>query len=354
VVALAPTPAVVARVSRRRTKRANPSRQFLSSYAATLDDPFECGPVPLGYDCFLPTALGSAYQRGSFLTNADGSFSTVLFPDFVNMVQSSNGAHGALHAGAFSSATNLASIQANFSEVRIVSGGVRLFVCFPETSAPGVLFAGTTPDLSVSGYQGLSTDSLTGLPGSHLGIGNRGACATIRPYDNGSFEFFSLPVSGYAAATIPYMTAAYIAGINFPATSLVWYEAILNFEGISKTATSSSVVPSDDQAPPSLADYFPTPGNLWTAIRSQLTPAVIMDGLGAGAQLMRGNRAGAALYAGKAASRLILGSGQNFNTNFVQRASRENSLIVEEMKEDADGTVILNRLDRLDRRRRAL
>jgi hypothetical protein len=321
------------RAPRRRAPRSSPAQDFLSSYTKTLNDPFEYGGVPLGYDCFLPTSQLAGYIRNSLIVNADGSFSLALFPSISNMLQVQNGPSGSTHTNLFGPATNSLGITSNVIESRVVSGGIRCFALFPETSASGVLFGGTVPDFTQSNYQAQSTLSLTQLPGSHIGIGTKGMTATIRPYDNGSFEFFGQNTNGYTSTGIPYMTSAYICGLGFPIGTVVWYEAILNIEGIAQTNPASILPPSDDVAAPTMASFFPTPGALFTAAQSYLSPPVILDGIDAAVSYASGNPLRAAAAAGRVARNLI-GSGSNYNRAVRQR-STESRVMIEEMKEDA-------------------
>jgi hypothetical protein len=331
--------AVKATIAKRRTRTRRPNQgqsgsgRFLNAYTNTLNDPFDYAGVPLGYDCFLPTTLSAAYVRSSLVVNADGSFALSFMPDPSNMVQPFNGTASASHTGPWQSAANISSLTGNFREGRVVSGGLRCFALFPETAAPGVLFSGTAPDMTRVIYQGVTTNNLSGLPGSRIGIGSKGAVTTIRPYDNGSFEFFNANITGLPVDGIPYMTSSYICGLGFPVGTVIWYEAILNIECIAVTSSGSSAVPADDMAAPTAASsFFPTVGQLYSAAQQYLSPSVIMDGIDATASLVTGNYGRAANSLSRAA--MGMGSGRNFNS-FSQRRSRENTVAIEEMEMDA-------------------
>lgn len=311
---------------------------FLRSYTCSLNDPFEYPGVPLGYDCYLPSSLFTAYKRGSFVVDAvSGSFSIVMMPDIINFVSPSSAAIATARGSTYLSADNATSIATQFAECRVISGGLRMFALFPETSAPGVLFSGSAVDQSSNSWAGFATNNIRDLAGSHLGIGTKGASATIRPYDNGSFEFFTFPISGYSATTIPYMTSVYMAGQGFPVGTTIWYEAILNLEGLSKTSSFSTGTPVDESATPTGSTWFPTPGSLFTAAQNYLSPQIIMDASMAALQASSGN------YAGAARSLSRIGSGSNVRNAWAQRQGRENSVVIEEMKDDAMGFVGVSR-----------
>lgn len=318
--------------SRHPRRARNPGAGFLDSYALTLNDPFEYPGVPLGYDCFLPTTIGASVIRGSLnITNADGAFSLVLQPDIAQMVQYGTDLVGIAHANSFLGAANAGAVQQSFAELRFVSGGIRAFALFPETSAPGVLFSGTSVDQSQTDWKATTTSMMGNFPGSHIGIGNKGASATLRPYDNGSFEFFEQNVFGLATDSIPYLTSAYICGRGFPVNTVVWYEAILNYEGLARTSSNSVAPPTDDMSPPTMASYFPTPGALFAAAAKLLSPSVVMDAVDVGASAVSGNYGRAALKAGSMMSKI----GKSSNFNLAHAATRESTVMIEEMKDEA-------------------
>lgn len=315
--------------------QSGPARNFLQAYANTLNNPFEYPGVPLGYDCFLPTTQVSGYNRGTFAVSSDGSFSLVVFPSAGAFFQSDNSTVTTPHTGAFGTPANFSAIQNAIDESRVVSCGLRCFVTFPATSASGVIYSGTAPDLNISQYQAFDTQTMASLPGSRIGIGTEGAQVHTRPYDNASFEFFAGNTNGFNSTSIPYHTSGYIVGTGFPAGSTVYYEAVINLEGIARTSVSSMAVPSDDAAAPTLASYFPTPGQLFTAAQRLLSPSVILDGIDMAAGMAHPNTA-TMLGAATGSVRRLMGLGGHGRWNqFVQQRGRESSVVIEEMKDDA-------------------
>jgi hypothetical protein len=326
-----------ARRSRRNTRSSGPAASFAQSYANTLNDPFEYPGVPLGYDCYLPTQIIGAYKRGSITVNStDGSFSIGYFPDITNLVVTYNGLSSALRSSSQIGlpAANKVNIQNNFTEARAISGGLRCFALFPETSASGVLFAGTAPDFSPGSMASFSTQALCDLPGSKMSVGYKGATILTRPYDNDAFAFTTYPIAGYNS--IPVMTSGYIAGLGFPIGTVIWYEGIMNMEVLSGSIAGALGEPSDDiMSPSGASSFFPTPGQLLSAVSNMLSPSALLDGVNLAAGLMTGNSARSLNSASRLVSRF--GSGRNVMNQSVQRRGREATIMIEEMKEESSG-----------------
>jgi hypothetical protein len=276
--------------------------------------------------------------RTSGIVNAvDGSFSIVAYPSCKFQTSFSNALNNVGRSTSLTSfdGNSAINIAANFLEGRAVCGGLRAFALFPDTSAPGVLFAGSTADLTYTDFGAVSTNTLSQYPGSRLGIGNRGALSTMRPYDNGSYEFFTWPIAGYSATGIPYMTSVYIAGLGFPIGTVIWYESILYIEALAKSVTGSAATPIDEPLPSNLAasNWFATPGQLLSAAQAYVTPSVIMDAVDATSSLARGDYRGAAMKAARSFGRHSMGSGKVWNKANVGQA-RQSSVVIEEMKDD--------------------
>jgi len=264
----------------------NPSaRQFATSYLATLNDPFEYGPVKLGYDCLVNTNTFTAYIRTSFTVNADGTFAVVGFPNPGNgLLTSFAGASVATYNPV--AYYNINSLTSNGSEARIVSGGIRLFCPQAATSAPGMLFAGTMPSVTLSNITTSCTPSfLRSLPQSEMTIGTTGAAALMRPQDNDSFVFQSMLCNstGQTNTSAPVMSVPYVTGSGFPAGQVVWVEAIINLEllpnSIGGAYVTNESITNTPNPEPVAADFFPSPERLIAAIRPLISDAAVLDGL---------------------------------------------------------------------------
>jgi len=137
------------------------------------------------------------------------------------------------------------------------------------------------------------------------------------------------------------MTSSYVAGQGFPIGTIIWYEAILNLEAIAKTNVFSVSPPSDDLASPTTTStWFPNPGQLYAAVSSLLAPPVILDAVTAGVQLAAGDSRGAMSSFTRGISRIGYGSNWTRNQNL---RTLENSVILEEMKEDASSWSLMPR-----------
>jgi hypothetical protein len=217
----------------RRTLRRGPAglSSGLSEYLATLKDPFEHGPLYLGYDCFVPSFLATAYVRGGISVASDGSFAMALFPVCKGMVQYNT---GGLSTTTWSStdATNLSSINNNFSQGRVVSGGIRLVANCAATSAPGTLWAGNLYDVA-PGNIAFAPQTLINFPGTEMAIGHRGVRNVIYPEDNGAFAF-TIPCvqASSVPTTVAASSAPFICGQGWPTGSntTIYWEAVLNLE----------------------------------------------------------------------------------------------------------------------------
>jgi hypothetical protein len=252
---------------------------FLDGYVKTLNDPFEYPAVKLGYDCFVPSDLATAYARGSQLTNADGSLALIMLPQAGNTFGSYN--IGGLNSTTWSSfaATNSTNLLSNYGSARVVSGGVRAFALQAATSAPGVIFAGTIPIATKAQLLALAPIDLVNLPQSNLGIGSTGAQSLMRPQDNDSFVFWAGAVSsaGFASMTQLQMSIPYIVFMGFPASTPVWYEFILNMETLTRIGTSDMGNSNAPVLEPVASDFFPSPENLFSKIKTLVSDAAVMD-----------------------------------------------------------------------------
>jgi len=313
------------------------------SYVQSLNNPFEFGPLKLGYDVILPTVLMTAYRRAAIQVNADGSFAIAMTPSATNMVLTNNSG-ASTTVWVTQNASNVGAITNQTDSCRVVSGGLRLFCLFAETAAPGVLFAGQMAQVTRTSITAQSPNTLLALPEAELGLGTRGAAAMIYPIDNSSFEMWTSPAAGYSVGTYPYSSSVFITGSGFPAGTVVWYESILNLEGYPNPVSTTTSGLSDSQ----LGDYnstpasfFPTPTALMAAVRGALSNPVIMDAVELGA-----HAANPGLGSAVSSIRGAFGHGRNINSARSNHArlvagdservrGREQSVVIEEVKSEA-------------------
>jgi len=251
--------------------------EFQNGYLATLNNPFEYGGMKLGYDCYVASDLSTAYVRGSFIVNADGTFSIVFCPNVTYLV-SYNNQGAATTTYTTLSATNSGTIVSNYGSARVVSGGVR---CFPNTGPGatniGVMYAGSIPNISKGGMVSLSPSVLTTLPQSEMGVGVHGACFLTRPVDNDSFVFSINPLS-VTTSLVGTTSSGFITGAGFPAGTVIYFESILNLECLAGGLSGSVAVSSNRPNPePTASDYFPSPESLLAKLRPYIADAAVMD-----------------------------------------------------------------------------
>jgi len=327
---------------RNRSARANSNsaENPLLALAMSMKDPWEHSPPKLGFYSLTDTVQATAFFRESFLVNStDGSFALTLYPSSASMVLVRNGGAGSGVVGATRGASNSAYIAANIPLARVLSGGIRVFALFPETSASGVLFAGATAGDTFGAVSGTTytPQFYANHPSAELGLGKKGARSVMIPVDVSAAQFFpqTSSASGYATNTIASYTAPFVAGLGFPVGTVIWYEAVLNLEGL--PSNSSNSAGDDVDGAFSFRDTVAASvGSFETAVnyaRRLVGNAAVMDGVAAASDLAGFPQAARWL-------RSSFGTGRNLvsGMNSVRNA-RQNTVMIEEMKEDAGDTV---------------
>jgi len=263
-----------------RSRASSPAGEVTSEYVKSLVDPFEHTGSRLGWGTMLPTSVQQAYIRGTATANADGSLVIAAFPTCTGMVGFWTGGAAVAGPTSVSNATDLTALQANFTEGRVISLGVRSYPIIAATSVPGIVYSGALPcpvwtNLAVGGS--FTPDDFVTWPTSHMGIGREGACATGRPSDPKSFEFEPWVTAGFSSNyldpqdDVPF-SIPYNAYEALPASALVAYEVCVNFEGIAKIAHSSAPMGLGEKIGTTLADAWPSVERMWHAVKSILPP----------------------------------------------------------------------------------
>jgi hypothetical protein len=276
----------------------------------------------------------TSYLRNSFVVNADGSFGVALLPSNTNMVITNvSGAGGTTWTN--NAASNGSAVNSQMVAARVVSGGLRVFTLFPETSSSGVLFAGSMPGFPITSFSAFTPTSLSSTSTSELGIGKRGARAVMLPIDMSAFNMTSTTLAAPSLTAVLSSTFPYVCGLGFPTGTVVWYEAVLNLEGVPQIGTTGVGVDADRKEP-TASDYFATPERLMRAASGLLTQTVVMDAVQGMASLVSPTT-------GRLISnvRSAFGGGSNFSRSLVAgrnsaNQSRQTSILIEEMKEDAN------------------
>lgn len=339
--------AVQRRPASSRRSRSSISRSpsgFLRSYTDTVLDPWEAGPLKLGYNCMTNTVLGTGYARSSFVVNADGSFALVCTPQTAIGFVFTNNAGAAVATWNSIPAANLTALTAQMLEGRVISGGIRCVCLFPETSASGVLGAGVLSSSSNNNCQAFTPTTLFNSPSSELGLGSRGARACFLPQDNDSYSFYTNSIAGYSAAG-PYTSSVpYICGLGFPVGTVVYYEAVINLEGLPPNTTATvGINPENENIASAASDYFATPERLWSAARNIMGNSVIMNAALDFAAPHEDSMGRPHQSLASITRRSIFGSGNNFRKSMVAGANamsqgKQNRRVMGEL-EQKDGYI---------------
>lgn len=222
--------------SQRRRRRARalvpvPVNDFALRYAKTIIDPWEFGPMRVGFGTLSTTSLGVAYWRGTIAVNAtDGSFGLMLLPDCENMVQICT-AGGGTATWTSQPASNQAVLAGQMQAARVVSGGLRVMPLQASTVAPGVLYAGALPGSTKSQVNAMIITNINNLASSEVGIAGRGARVVTLPEDPNSYALSYNVLNGYASTTVVGSTIPYICGTGYAGGTNILVEAVLNLEG---------------------------------------------------------------------------------------------------------------------------
>jgi len=262
-----------------RNAAKNGGADITSEYVATLNNPFEHKGCPLGWGCMVPTIVTTAYVKGSVTANADGSLAIALIPNPTNMVSIADGGVNV----SFTTAAHLipasdnVAIDANFSEGRVVSMGIRAYPNLPMTSAPGACYVGAVPGFQQGQALALTPNDLSGNPFMKQFRAYEGGTSVSRPIDTGSFEFNTKSVSAgtswVAADDLPVSTP-FITFIGIGNATVVYFEAIYNIECVSRTVHNANPISFNDNTPTSkLSDAWSSVESMWGAVKPYLSAA---------------------------------------------------------------------------------
>lgn len=271
---------------RRRRNRRSQARGSLAGswglqptvdYFKSLVDPFECSPPKLGWGCMVPTTVSQMYTRSSFVTNADGSGGIMVMPCSNGGILVNN-AGLAVATWVASSFSNAAAIQASFGEGRVASVGVRCTPNIALTAIPGMIYSGALTATTAANINTLTIGDLQQQVTSHQSVSTNGATATGRPVDPDSFTFqiAVTGASGWGSATflqntLPF-SIPYIAFVGLPASSTVYFEVCINFEGTPVVGhLASTVIPAaDDASEAKLSDNWQSPEKMYNRMKPYL------------------------------------------------------------------------------------
>jgi hypothetical protein len=255
----------------------------VAGYISTLENPFQNGPVHLGWGTMCGTNLATAYSRGIITTHADGSFA-LLQVGIIGSATSggvfySNAGAGSFAYGAlpYGNATQIGYMGA---EARVVSMGIRVQPMLAATSVPGLLYCGSVPASSVATMISHTPTVYSTAASAHWGDGRKGAMVTGRPSSLEAYQFHAEIMTTVGSTdTRDYgFGGSYIVGLGFPASTKIAYECVCNVELIAGEQTVLTATES-----PGISSVFPNVESMWSKIKSvlpdQTTFSAMLDGL---------------------------------------------------------------------------
>lgn len=293
-VFLAPVVEKVKQVKRRKKQRKREKSRSTPAlahvWADSLNDPFDNSPPRFGGGTMVPTGCATGYYKGSFtLTNGSGmiwlwtaglnsgvSISSCACADAVG---GSNLTVGLVNRGW----ANGTSLVAGFSASRIVSQGVRAFASIPGTGAPGQIVAGLYPDLySLTTFNAANVSSYITSSNTVLAKGTKTVMSTWRPCD--SDDMLMDPLLAGTSTTPRATSVPFIAFTGMAAATVVYFEAIVNVEGIlsgSSASTGGSEESSEPWFQTDIAEMLQAAGRFVTS------PTVVSAVYGAGRHYLK-------------------------------------------------------------------
>jgi hypothetical protein len=324
-----------------------------SQYLASLSDPFDHEPPPLGFGTMVQTNQFTGYFRQSTPIQADGSFALLWLPTTgTNLSVFYNNALSTATPNwtALGNYPNTVTIQGSVRESRVISGGIRALVMYPQTSAPGVLFSGLCPVTSQADFTlpANNTNVLCNANFMHLGPAAKGTEVCFRPIDFTDYEMSLQTTIGFPSPNTDIHSALFICGQNFPvgAANRVWVEAVINIEGIPNESLGLGGLQlntSGDAAPVStVSDENPSADSLWSKVKSSIQEPYVFDFLGTAAgsaanYLYPGS--GTYVSAGIGGIGRLLGLSQKFGNHSAARKSYANQ------KQITGGSVLIEEMD---------
>lgn len=294
----------------------------LQAYYSCMARPFDCPPIRVGFGCLVPTALHTAYLRGSAGANAtDGSFDFVV-TNFLNATLLFNNSGGAnTPSWTVIGSANASVISGQIDMARVVGAAIRIFPQVALTAPPGILSSGISPRCDISDFVTFcsqTTNTRQNLPYNQFFQSRTGdtECNEVcwRPTDVKDFEFSDLSAAsffGTAGGIISANSATsnvgsgsldsggsflHISGTGLPASCNIFYEIVLHLECtdtinsiVNDSGADSSPSLCQDQSIGSvesafrtLSKYLPSPSSAITAAgylaRSQVGQAAMAYG----------------------------------------------------------------------------
>jgi len=261
----------------------NKAGLLLQAYLNTLNDPFEYGPVKLGFGTMVGTQLVTAFLRTPINTFTDGSLGVCMNPQVgyvYNQLYKANAGGSAISWNQPPNFFNNAAVGQLLAEARVVSGGIRGFPALSFQQYTGFAYAGGFAGDTINNcYLGSSITTLSENPGFRFGGGGYGAEALVRPTDPVSFEFTQSNVDGFSntnAIVVNSLPGILWNDMGTGGTATAFQiEYVLNLEGVLNSSSASAAFLGPvmgDLQDDCLSMYYPSIDAVWALIKPRLKP----------------------------------------------------------------------------------
>jgi len=226
-------------------------------------------------------------------------------PNLVHQLVYATGAAGFAGTWNFASAANATPLAAQYDEMRVLAGGIRVHPLLAATATPGIISSGLMPRCSIAEFIGFfqsgTPTAVTQLPylQAHAKTADTdGIELSWRPQDNADFEMHELDsqwisitagaLSGASTGSHPdtQSPCLVIMLTGFPTGTSVFVESIFHLECTTSVETIASVVSPDTAQ--TLADQtsLPTFQSVFRSVASSLpSMTTVLSGVGSMASL---------------------------------------------------------------------
>lgn len=256
-----------------------------AQWLKALNDPFTHFPPRLGLGCMLPTEICSPFIKGSFTTNADGSFQLWVNPLLFDQSNAANGSFVSIDvAGHGTNATfavggnqlpaaNGPTINGSFDQYRVIAGAVRISALQALTAAPGIIYSSVYPQdqngkiPTGTGLTPTNCDALSKYPMMESSRSIDPLQVNWRPDSQLCLESFQ--PQGVAVTNNTAPPSLLVVGIGLPASTTIFYQVLFHLEAYD---VSQGVIggQGDDSSFGSTA--FETISGMFRSIATALSP----------------------------------------------------------------------------------
>lgn len=237
------------------------NRLGLKDYLNCLRDPWFSPPVRLGWGCYVPTSIRSAFFRTTWTIDSIRPFDTVVSSPrqwvaagssvsngFFKHVQTATATQALQSGDNFSNAaTNSAYLSSTIQSSRVIAAALRITVHYAATDVPGNLFGLFLPEESMSNIDAQSASSIIGLFAARRAVNTTAGETMIevqyRPFDPLSFSFRGDGSTTSIQTSAPQMLvgiSGYQPGSVVTAELVVHHETNGGLDGSSDDTTDSA------------------------------------------------------------------------------------------------------------------